>query len=98
MACVFYFLTKLFLVMPNGWYFLKEFWKFRDLQKWQRMLRNILNYYLKKYDSEATKRQCQFASCLYIYFKYRILKMFRSAVPYLKISWVFVASGGLPED
>ena len=38
------------------------------------MLRNILNYYLKKYDSEATKRQCQFASCLYIYFKYRILK------------------------
>ena len=57
-----------------------------------------LNYYLKKYDSKATKRQCQFASCLYIYFKYRILKMFRSAVPYLKISWVFVASGGLPED
>lgn len=71
MACVFYFLPKLLLVMPNGWYFFKGI---RDLQKWQRMLRNILNYYLKKYDSEATKRQCQFASCLYIYFKYRILK------------------------
>ena len=62
------------------------------------MLRKILNYYLKKCDSEATKRQCRFASGLCIYFKYRILKMFRSAVPNLKVSWVFVASGGLPED
>ena len=30
MACVFYFLPKLLLVMPNGWYFLKELETFKS--------------------------------------------------------------------